>query len=155
MAWVWLLQQQAALYCRHRIAIPSVLRLLLALVGAQTTRRMQMQLHGPAEVQQPLPVFAAGMQLLLLTNTVHIPMLAVRLPMPMLLQLLLTAAQPAMLLAGGVVRGEHGQSDVFPACWFHLPACSPGRHGGAVTATRRRGWHQLGMSKSCCCACGR
>lgn len=104
LAWVVLLQLPA-LYCRHRVAILSVLRLLLAWVGSQSSSCMHSQLLSPKQAQNS-PVLAMLVQLLLVTNTVHIPMLAVRLPMPMLLQLLLTAVQPALLFMGGITRGK-------------------------------------------------
>lgn len=46
-------------------------------------------------------------QLMQLSSTAHIPLTAVRLPMPFPLQLLLTVAHAVLLLFSGVAKGMH------------------------------------------------
>jgi hypothetical protein len=120
LSWVLLLQLPK-LYKHNRLIILTVLRLLMAwAASASNNCCLQAQLHNPLQAQESSAVVTMFVQLLLVTNTVHIPMLAVRLPMPILLQLLLTIAQPVLLVWGGMTQGEPKMSDSRSACWVTL-----------------------------------
>lgn len=107
LSWVVLLQLPK-LYMHNRLLILTVLRLLMAYTASKArTCCLQANVANPQE-QEVFPASSMLMQLLLLTKSVHIPMLAVRLPMPILLQLLLTAVQPVLLLWGGIASGGSG-----------------------------------------------
>jgi hypothetical protein len=106
LSWVLLLQLPT-LYTHNRLVILTVLRLLMAWAASKSNNCcLQAQLHNPLQAQEGSAAITMFVQLLLVTNTVHIPMLAVRLPMPILLQTLLTAAQPVLLVWGGMTQGE-------------------------------------------------
>lgn len=108
LSWVVLLQL-SKLYTHNRLLILTVLRLLMAYAASKAgSVRLQDDVANQQE-QEAFPASSMLMQLLLLTKSVHIPMLAVRLPMPILLQLLLTAVQPVLLLWGGIASGGSGR----------------------------------------------
>lgn len=101
LSWIVLLQLPK-LYTHNRLLILTVLRLLMAYAASTASScGRQEELPNPQD-QEAIPASSMLMQLLLLTKSVHIPMLAVRLPMPILLQLLLTAVQPLLLLWAGI-----------------------------------------------------
>jgi hypothetical protein len=104
-----LLLQLPKLYGRYRVCLLTVLRLLIAVASTKTSSWcLQAQGYAAGTARESSLTSTLLVQLLLATNTVHIPLLAVRLPMPILLQLLLTAAQPLLLLWAGITRGEGG-----------------------------------------------
>lgn len=137
LSWVLLLQLPK-LYTRNRLVILTVLRLLMAWAASKSNNCcLQAQLHNPLQAQEASAAFTMFVQLLLVTNTVHIPMLAVRLPMPILLQLLLLSAQPVLLVWGGMTQGETHLSDSQLACWLAV-LLQDTRHGpGVGTAVGR------------------
>ena len=60
----------------------------------------------PQDPKQASPVLATLLDLLMVTKTVYIPVLAMRLPMPLLLQPVLILVQPLVMLWEGMAAGE-------------------------------------------------
>lgn len=128
LAVVWvLLLQLPKLYGQYRVCLLTMLRILVAIASTKTSSWcLQAQAYASGAARESSLTSTLLVQLLLATNTVHIPLLAVRLPLPILLQLLLTAAQPLLLLWAGITRGERTQE---------LPAPSKAQLVGAVGAS--------------------
>lgn len=158
LAWLLLLRR-AKLYSRYRLWILTVLRLSMACVALQCTSSLQVQLRSAQQPQDSSRAFVLIMQLLLVTNMVHIPMVAIRLKMPMVLQLVLTALQPLAMLWSGILQGAAPAASLSPH--FVLPVAlslqgcvlvirgSYACHVLLATADRR----QLSFCCRCCCRC--